>query len=150
MRLLPGCSVKETACLLCADATCVALLVICMAWGGNPARFKRPRLPCPSTRTSSPDSLTNRAVASVKLTQPGASSNGNGASWPAAEFQGFVDGIPHRTIIGKEWCPGVIESGGKVDSIVAGYLIARRPRQSAVGDTTSTVVGCRLVYQGPL
>jgi hypothetical protein len=139
MRVLPGCSVKETARLLCADATCVALLVTFMAWGGKPAHFKPSPLPCPSTCTSSPDKSTNRATASVELAQPGAYSNGNHASWQAAEFQGFVDGITHRTIVGEDWCPGVIESGDEIDSVVPGYLIAQRRRGSPAGTATTTV-----------
>ena len=139
MRFLPGCSVKEAVRLLCADAICVALLATCMFWGGNPVHLTPSPLPRHFACTSSLEELTSCAAGWVE-SQPRVSSNSDKTHWQAAEFRGVVDGVSHRMIVGKDWCPGAIGSDDEIESIVADYLMAHRGLEPPVGNATTMVV----------
>lgn len=141
MRFLPGCSTKEAICILCADTICAALLLICVAWRGN-TTYSKPAAPRASACTASPEQLTACAAAWMQLAQPGKSSNSHWTYWQAAEFQGFVDGISRRLIIGLDWCPGLAGPEGEVNSVaaVADYLIAHRGQEPPARDTATTVI----------
>ncbi len=63
----------------------------------------------------------------MQLVHEGKPSKSRATYWYAAEFEGFVDGVAHATI-GRQWCPGIIESNDQVYTTVAEYLLARQDR----------------------
>ena len=84
---------------------------------------QRPRYSC----LGAPQYLVMCAAKWMDLVHDGKPTKSRATYWYAAEFQGFVDGVAHTTI-GRQWCPGIIESNDQVYTIVAEYLVARQDR----------------------
>ena len=96
---------------------------------------QRPRHSC----LGGPEYLVMCAAKWINLVRHGQPSKSRSSYWYAAEFQGFVDGVAHTTV-GRQWCPGILESNDQVYVAVAEYLVSQARRLRRDKGTVEVVI----------